>query len=97
MCISYANKARQAVVNREYTKSRLIKIIDLFKTEYTILANIMTEAGLLPDPDLIYFFTHEEIGEYINGNTNLKKKAILRLKALPLQEELFFDDIYVTY
>ncbi|MCR4879864.1 MAG: hypothetical protein K5906_02790 [Bacilli bacterium] len=95
MCISYASKARQAVVDREYTKSRLIKIIDLFKTEYATLANQMTDAGLLPDPDLIYFFTHEEIGEFIAGNETLKKKAILRRKALPLQEELVFDDIYI--
>ncbi|MCR5506144.1 MAG: hypothetical protein K6F07_04030 [Bacilli bacterium] len=95
MCISYAKKARQAVVDREYTKSRLIKIIDIFKTEYATLATLLTEANLLDDPDLIYFFTHEEIGLYINGDASLKKKAILRRKALPLQEELVFNDIYL--
>lgn len=95
MCISYAKKARQAVVDREYTKSRLIKIIDIFKTQYAILAQLMTKEQLLDDPDLIYFFTHEEIGLYINGDISLKKKAILRRKALPLQEELVFDDIYL--
>lgn len=95
MCISYAKKARQAVVDREYTKSRLIKIIDIFKIQYAILAQLMTKEQLLDDPDLIYFFTHEEIGLYINGEISLKKKAILRRKALPLQEELVFDDIYL--
>lgn len=95
MCISYAKKARQAVVDREYTKSRLIKIIDIFKTQYSLLAELMTKEGLLDDPDLIYFFTHEEIGKYIHGETSLRTKAILRRKALPLQEELVFDDTYL--
>ena len=36
--ISFAKKARQAVVDREYTKSLLIRIIDLFKTQYARLA-----------------------------------------------------------
>lgn len=93
--ISYAKKARQAVVDREYTKSRLIEIIDLFKTQYARLADMLVAARLLSDPDLIYFLTHEEIGRLINGDTALLPLSIRRRKAHAIQEELSFDDIYI--
>ncbi len=95
MAISYGKKSRQAVVDREYTKSRLIKIIDLFKIEYRKLAKLLKDNNLLDDEDLIYFLTHEEIGELINGNTSLKEKTKLRKKAYNTQESLSFDDIYI--
>lgn len=93
--ISYAKKARQAVVDREYTKSRLIVIIDLFKTQYAKLANMLVAAQLLSDTDLIYFLTHEEIGKLIAGDAALLPLAIRRRKAYAIQEELSFDDIYI--
>lgn len=93
--ISYAKKARQAVVDREYTKSRLIEIIDLFKTQYARLADMLVAARLLSDPDLIYFLTHEEISRLINGDTALLPLSIRRRKAHAIQEELSFDDIYI--
>ena len=93
--ISYAKKARQAVVDREYTKSRLIVIIDLFKTQYAKLANMLVAARLLSDTDLIYFLTHEEIGKLIAGDAAMLPLAIRRRKAYAIQEELSFDDICI--
>jgi pyruvate,water dikinase len=94
-CISYAKKSRQAVVDREYTKSRLIEIIDLFKTQYARLAALLTKDGLLPEADLIYFLTHGEIGRLIQGESSLAPLAARRKKAFALQEELSFDDTYM--
>lgn len=93
--ISYAKKARQAVVDREYTKSRLIVMIDMFKTQYARLANLLVANHLLSDTDLIYFLTHEEIGRLIAGDEKLLPLAIRRRKAYAIQEELSFDDIYI--
>lgn len=93
--ITYAKKARQAVVDREYTKSQLIQIIDLFKTQYAILSDLMTEQGLLTDPDLIYFLTQREIGRLIDGEYHLVPLAQRRRKAYAIQEELSFDDTYI--
>lgn len=93
--IIYAKKARQAVVDREYTKSRLIEIIDLFKTQYTRLAGLLVDAGLLPDADLVYFLTHPEIGRLISGDVSLTPLAVRRRKANAIQEELSFDDTYI--
>ena len=94
--VIYAGKARQAVVDRESTKSRLIRVIDAFKTQYARLAGLLVKEQLLPDPDLIYFFTHEEIGRLMDGTApQLLSQAIRRRKAFALQEELSFDDIYI--
>ena len=93
--ISFVKKARQAVVDREYTKSRLIEIIDLFKTQYVRLAELLVADHLLSDMDLIYFLTHEEIGNLIEGDSHLLPLAIRRRKAYAIQEGLSFDDIYI--
>ena len=94
-CISFARKSRQAVVDREYTKARLIEIIDLFKTQYAILSGLLVSEGLLPDADLIYFLTHPEIGRLIEGESSLVPLARRRRKAYAIQSELSFDDIYI--
>ena len=82
-------------MDREYTKSRLIEIIDLFKTQYACLAALLLADNLLSDPDLIYFLTHEEIGKLINGDSKLQSQAVRRRKAHAIQEELSFDDVYI--
>ena len=93
--INYAKKSRQGVVDRESTKSQLIKLIDLFKTLYVRLAELLVADNLLTDADLIYFLTHEEIGKLIAGDTSLLPLAERRRKAYAIQEELAFDDIYI--
>lgn len=93
-CITFAKKSRQAVVDREYTKSCLIKIIDLFKTQYARLAELLVSSGLLPETDLIYFLTHKETGRLIAGEA-LAPLALRRRKAYEIQKELTFDDTYV--
>ncbi len=93
--IIFAKRARQAVVDREYTKSQLIQIIDLFKQQYARLAELMMTANVLTDTDLIYFLTHTEIGKLIDGDTTLLAVAERRRKAYAIQENLSFDDIYI--
>ena len=93
--ISYAKKSRQGVVDREHTKSQLIKIIDLFKQQYTILADLLVKNGLLSDADQIYFLTHQEIGQLIGGDKILLPLTVRRRKAYAIQEELSFGDIYI--
>lgn len=93
--VSYAKKARQGVVDREHTKSQLIQIIDLFKQQYAVLADLMVANKLLPDADLIYFLTHPEIGRLIDGDATLLPLALRRRKAYAMQEELSFDDTYI--
>ncbi|MCH5350904.1 MAG: hypothetical protein J1F39_02920 [Clostridiales bacterium] len=87
--------ARQAVIDREFSKSNIIKIIDKFKDRYVILAKLLCKSGLLADEDSIYFLSHAEIGKLIDGDTSLKRKALARRVVFKEAEELSFDDICV--
>lgn len=52
----------------------------------------MEKENVLPDYDLIYFLTHEEIGDLINGKSSLIKKAIARRRLFDIQNELKFPE-----
>ncbi len=87
-------QCRKGVVNREFSKSYIIKIIDAFKKRYRLLATRLVEDGLLPDEDCIYFLTHEEIGRLIRGEgAGLVKKCIARRRLLPVQNAYVFPDV----
>ena len=58
------------------------------------MAEKMVEKGIIPDRDLIFFFTKEEIGELIKGDKSLVKKAIKRRKLYPTQCSLCFNEVY---
>ena len=87
--------ARQAVRDREFSKSNIIKIIDKFKDRYALLAKLLCEKGYLADEDSIYFLSHAEIGKLLDGDTSLKRKAVSRRVVFKESEELSFDDICI--
>ena len=87
--------ARQAVIDREYSKSRIIKVIDRFKDQYIKLSIILKENKIIPDEDLIYFLTHKEIGDLINGDNSLIKKAFARKNVFNEQIQFKFNDICI--
>ncbi|MBR2383978.1 MAG: hypothetical protein IKA99_00030, partial [Clostridia bacterium] len=91
----FVKKARNAVVDREYSKSQIIRVIDKFKDRYSLLAKLLTEAKLISDEDCIYFMSHKEIGELIAGNTSLKKKCITRRAKFKEAEQISFPDIVI--
>lgn len=90
------NQARTGVYSREYTKARYIRVVDIFKQAYRKLAVMLADAGAIPDTDLIYFLTHEELGELIIGKKpGLVKTALKRRRIFPQQEQVVFRDVYV--
>lgn len=95
--IDFLTKAsREGVYGREYTKSRLVKGIELVKIPYQNLAKLLVEAGILPEIDLIYFFKHEEVGELIkNKDLSLVDRAIKRRELLEEQKELRFKPVNI--
>jgi len=88
-------QARKGVVNREFTKSNCIKILDQFKMGYIWLAERMVEEKLLPETGLIYFLKHDEIGALLNGDRSLIKRAIARSRVFEEQKQLRFDEVNV--
>jgi pyruvate,water dikinase len=89
-------EARIDAYNREYTKSKFIMAVDIFKEAYADLAEKLVQAGALPDTDLIYFLTHGEIGELILKKKGaLIKKALRRQRLFDEQKGLRFKEVYI--
>lgn len=86
-------KAREGAWTREHTKSCCIKVTNGFRKLYNTMAIKMVEQGIIPDTDLIFFFTKEEIGRLIAGEKALVKKAEARRKLYPTQCSLRFEEV----
>ena len=88
-------KARKAVARREQTKAWSIGIQYQFKKAYRHLARLMVEKGLLDDEELIFFMTHQEIGELLSleETKSYNEKAKARKKLYPEMQRLSFPDL----
>lgn len=87
-------KARSGAWTREHTKSRCIQVTNGFRKLYNVMAKKMVEEGIIPDEDLIFFFTKEELGKLIAGDKALVKKAMKRRRIYPTQCSLRFKEVY---
>lgn len=93
---AFVNGSRKGCRSREYSKSRMIIAVDKFKQAYRRLAKMLVEKGALPDSDLVYFMTHQELGELINSHDpRYIKKAFIRRRLLPEQERLKFQHVNI--
>ncbi|KAL3832030.1 hypothetical protein ACJMK2_023710, partial [Sinanodonta woodiana] len=89
-------KARKAVGEREWGKSTAIRMVDKFKEAYWKLAELMVLEGILPDEELLFFLTQQEIGKLIQTRSaKLIAKAVRRRKIFHLQEEIQFPKLTV--
>ena len=68
-----------------------------FKHAYRRLGKALVEFSIVPEEDLIYFFTHEELKELIGATANMQmgmiKRAIQRRQLLSIQETYSFNDL----
>ena len=87
-------RCRDAVVNREKTKSLLIRTVHCFRLAYRRLAQLLVWDGKLPDPALVFFFTHSELQELMrNKGATLIGKAVRRRKLHPKMDALVFQEM----
>lgn len=87
---------REAVVNREATKSQIVKILDGFRKAYRNLGQLMVSEARLPDADLIFYLKHSEIGELIRTRSpSLIAKAVRRKRLDAQIEATKFPEISV--
>jgi phosphohistidine swiveling domain-containing protein len=95
--------ARNGVIGRELSKSRLVAIKRIFKQGYRELAQMMVTEKYLPEVDALYFLTHQELGECLRsggkvagtGCESWGERALLRRKAMEEQQHLQFPDVFV--
>ncbi len=96
MTRSIISQARKGVVNREYTKSQSIRVVDKFKTAYRQLAALLVQDGILPDADLVFFLTHDELKRLVDGgDLALVKRALARRRLLEQQKTFRYDEVCV--
>ncbi|XP_037797094.1 LOW QUALITY PROTEIN: uncharacterized protein LOC119592339 [Penaeus monodon] len=87
---------REAVVNREATKSLVVKILDGLRKAYRNLGQLMVSEARLPEADLIFYLKHSEIGELIRTRSpSLIAKAVRRKRLDAQIEALKFPEISV--
>ncbi|RLB45895.1 MAG: pyruvate, water dikinase [Deltaproteobacteria bacterium] len=86
--------AHAAIRSREHTKSGLVAVTTAFKHAYRALGSRMTEEGLLPDEDAVFFLTHRELGELVSGRRELADLAASRRRVVDYQMPLHFPQIF---
>lgn len=88
--------AHNAIRRREHTKSLLVLVTHRLKRGYRHLADLLVQEGKLPEQDLVFFFTHEELRDFVrNPDPAWVDRARKRRVALSFHEKMEFDDIYV--
>ncbi|XP_013794536.1 uncharacterized protein LOC106478534 [Limulus polyphemus] len=87
-------RVRNGVQVRERSKSLLVKTLDVIRRAYCHLGTLMMKEGRLPDARLLFFLTHQEIGQLLHlRSPRLISKAIRRQKVDPLLNSLCFSEI----
>lgn len=72
---------RKAVTLREMTKNVIISAVHKLRLAYRRLGALMVAESYIPDERLIFFLTHQEIGQLLNHhNPLLVRKALRRRK-----------------
>lgn len=62
---------RKAVTRREMTKNMVVNAIHKLRLAYERLGTLMVAENYIPDESLVYFLTHQEIGQLLNSDYNL--------------------------
>ncbi|XP_053982218.1 putative phosphoenolpyruvate synthase isoform X1 [Hylaeus volcanicus] len=85
---------RSAVVRREMTKSIFVNTIHKIRLAYRKLGKLMVLEEYLPNEDLIFFLTNDEIGELLSHRkATFVQKAFHRRKIFPRLMNLRYSEL----
>ena len=94
-------KAHNAARRREATKSLLVDIANRFKRSYRALGEQLVREGRLDDADLVFFFLHNELVDFVRSGASdarqqyWREQVQRRRVALAFQNRLEFAEICV--
>ena len=90
----FIQHAVDANIDRELGKSATIKMTDIFRQAYYRLADMMVGESRLPDPGLIFFLTHREIGQLlVCRSTKLVRLSKRRKRLLPIKIQFEYPKV----
>lgn len=70
-------RCRKAVTRREMTKNIIVSAVHTLRLAYKRLGVLMVAENRIPDENLIFFLTHQEIGQLLkNHNSLLVRKCV---------------------
>lgn len=93
---------KTTVRRRESTKSQLITYLHTIRKAYIRLGSLLVNEGLLPDPNLLYYFHMDELmvlvskpvsGKPLVNKPSLLAKAQRRMRLFPQWDGYRFDEI----
>lgn len=89
-------KAHNAIRRREHTKSQLVQLAHRFKRAFRHLGQLMAAEGIVPDADLVFFFSTSELPGFITQpSVSAVEHALARRNALDYQQQFEFPEISV--
>ncbi|KAG1714560.1 putative phosphoenolpyruvate synthase [Nymphon striatum] len=87
-------KAREYVGYREQAKSLLIRTVDQYRKQFRKFGRKLVSEGRLPDEELIFFMTWEEIVSLMKTRSaKIIQRAMKRKRLHPLMDKLKFHEI----
>ena len=90
----FIQNAMDGVAGRELGKSCMIKVTSVFKQAYWRLADLMVQETRLPEPELLFFLTHREIGEILRTRSDrLVRLAKRRKRVFPERNKITYPKI----
>ena len=89
-------KAHAAIRRREHTKDMLVDVLHRFQVAFRHLGSCLVAEGALPDADLVFFFTMEELDAFVAApGSDAAAHAQARREALAYQQRLAFPEVAV--
>jgi phosphoenolpyruvate synthase/pyruvate phosphate dikinase len=89
-------RAHRAIRRREHTKSHLVSAAHQFKVAFRRLGSLLEKEAKLPDSDLVYFLSFNELGEFVKSpQEDSIERALKRREALQYQQQFTFAEISV--
>ncbi len=89
-------KAHSAVRRREHTKAQLVDVAHRFQLAFRRLGEQLVAEGVLPDADLVCFFTTSELPAFLaDPSAAAVAHAVDRRRALDHQQQFEFPEISV--
>jgi len=89
-------KAHNAIRRREHTKSQLVALGYRYKVAFRHLGHLLCEEGVLPDQDLVNFYSIAELPNVVARQSSVTiEHARARRDALDYQQQFEFPEISV--
>ena len=92
----FFERAMKEVATRETAKAQTMRVTNVFRQAYWKLAELLVKESRLPEPELLFFLTHVEIGKLIeHRSARLVRLAKKRKRLQPKMYKIRYPKINI--